>query len=219
MRNMLTVALVLSVLGCRSYQYGHVVKDNQPSMVGSHSAGSEVYDPLVDEAVAKLLGACGSPMSLEISPEGFPVARQVCFVGIENKSAEELADFKDQLYEQIDTQINRSQSFRAISRHMVDVALHETRLRPDSLFIPANRQLFADVLQQQGSPVDYLLYATLTSGTTERNSSSQRDYTLTLELVDTRSGEFTKEQAFIRKGYHRSPLGRLANYNPFTVWR
>ena len=214
------LALAGVALGCRGYQYGHLIKDDQPDLVGSHSAGSEVFNPLIDETVAKLLGTqeVASQHGL-VSPEGMPIQRSVCFVGVENKSAEELADFKDQIYQQIDTQINRSQAFRAISRRMVDSGLQETRLRPDSLLVPDNMRLFCSVLQRDGQPVDYLLYATLTSGTTERNKSSQRDYLLTLELIDTQTGAYTKEQASIRKGYHSSYLGKAINYNPFKAWK
>lgn len=212
--------LLLAAVGCRSYQFGHIVRNDQPDMVGSHAAGSEVYKPLIDESVAKLLGACEvTPASAEFGPDGMPCPRRVCFVGVENKSSEELGDFKEQIYQLIDTRVNREGSFQAISRRLVDSALHETRLRPDSLLVPANMQLFTSVLQRDGQPVDYLLYATLTSGTTERNSSSQRDYLLTLELVDTRSGVYTKEEATIRKGYHKSPFGKLANYSLFPAGR
>jgi hypothetical protein len=136
----------------------------------------------------------------------------VCFVGIENKSAEELLDFKDQLVERIDTQINASDSFRSISRRMIDAALVETRLRPDALFLPQNRELFAATLGRQGTPVDYLLYATITSGTTDRNKSSQRDYLLTLEIVNLHTGDFIKESAKIRKGYSKTRFGKWWNY-------
>lgn len=214
------LALAGVALGCRGYQYGHLIKNDQPDMVGSHSAGSEVFNPLIDETVAKLLGTAevASQHGL-VSPDGVPIQRSVCFVGVENKSAEELGDFKDQIYQQIDTQINRSQAFRAISRRMVDAGLQETRLRPDALLVPDNMQLFCSVLQRDGQPVDYLLYATLTSGTTERNKSSQRDYLLTLELIDTHTGSYTKEQASVRKGYHSSYLGKTVNYNPFKAWK
>jgi hypothetical protein len=97
---------------------------------------------------------------------------------------------------------------------MVDAALHETRLRPDSLMVPDNMQLFTSVLQRQGAPIDYLLYAKLTSGTTQRNTSKQRDYLLTLELTNVHSGEYSKESAEIRKGYHKTALGGVWNYNP-----
>lgn len=219
-RLVFAVACLLAVSGCRGYKYGHIVKDSKPDMVGSHSAGSEVYTPLIEESVAKLLGACEtSPAANMIGPDGLPQSRKVCFVGVENKSSEELGDFKEQIYELIDTQINRSQAFEAISRRMVDSGLMETRLRPDQLLVHENMQLFTAVMQRSGQPIDYLLFAKLTSGTTERNSSSQRDYLLTLELVDTRTGVYTKEQATIRKGYHKSPLGKLANYSLFPAGR
>ncbi|MBL8855595.1 MAG: penicillin-binding protein activator LpoB [Planctomycetaceae bacterium] len=207
--------LVLGVMacGCRGYQYGHLLKPQQEDMVGSHTAGSEVYKPLVDEAVARLLATCEPLPSSPNEYDELPGTCKICFVGIENKSAEELGDFKDQLYEMIDTQINRSGQFDAVSRRMVDAALIETRMRPDSLLVPGNMQLFTSVLQRNGQPVDYLMFATLTSGTTQRNSSTQRDYLLTLEVVDTRTGAYRKEQAEIRKGYHTSPMGKLANYS------
>jgi hypothetical protein len=87
------------------------------------------------------------------------------------------------------------------------------------LLVPSNMQLFTAVLQRQGQPIDYLLYATLTSGTTAKNSSTQRDYLLTLEMIDTRTGSYTKEQAEIRKGYHRSALGRVANSSFWQLGR
>ncbi len=176
-------------IGCRGYQYGHLIKNDQPDLVGSHTAGSEVFNPLIDESVAKLLSTAevASQHNL-ISPMAHPCSAASALSALKNKSAEELGDFKDQIYQQIDTQINRSQAFRAISRRMVDAGLQETRLRPDSLLVPDNMRLFCSVLQRDGQPVDYLLYATLTSGTTERNKSSQRDYLLTLELIDTHTG-------------------------------
>lgn len=203
--------------GCRGFQYGHLVRPEKQDLVGSHSAGSEVYRPLVEESVAKLLGSCEvTPASAAFGPDGLPMPRRVCFVGVENASSEELGDFKEHLYELIDSKVSQSPSFAPLSRRVVESALYETRLRPDSLFVPANMQLFTSVLQRDGQPVDYLLYAKLTSGTTERNSSSQRDYLLTLEMVDTHTGTSLKQQAEIRKGYHKSPLGRLASYNIFS---
>lgn len=205
----------LATAGCRGYQYGHVVKKDAPNLVGSHAAGAEVFDPLVEEAVAKLLGrqATLTP-ECPIGPDGLPAKKSICFVGIENKSAEPLGDFKDQLYQQIDTKILESDVFQPISRRMVDAALVETRLRPDALMVPSNLQLFTAVLERQGAPFDYLMYATLTSGTTERNKSKQRDYLLTLELVNLHTGVPDKQSAEISKGYHRSAVGKLWHYNP-----
>ncbi len=201
--------------GCRGYQYGHVIKKDAANMVGSHKAGAEVFDPLVDEAVAKLLGRQSEVgPDCPVGPDGNPLKKSIFFVGIENKSVEEIGDFKDQLYEQIDAKILESQAFAPLSRRVVDAALYETRLRPDSLFVPSNLQLFTAVLQREGSPIDYLLYARLTSGTTERNTSKQRDYLLTLELTNLHTGVYDKQSAEVRKGYHKSAIGSLWNYNP-----
>lgn len=224
----------MSLSGCAGRQYGHILASDDKDMVGSHAAGAATWNPLVDEAVAKLLGRCPPPAhgaGFELASFHLPGQPQldsdtigsalatgpatVCFVGIENKSAEEIGDFKDELYEQIDARINSAETFRGISRRMVDAALIETRLRPDSLFLPDNRQVFAAVLGRNGTPVDYLLFATITSGTTDRNKSSQRDYTLTLEMVNLHTGDFMKESAKIRKGYSKTRGGKWWNFGIF----
>ncbi|TWU24038.1 hypothetical protein Pla52o_19610 [Novipirellula galeiformis] len=223
--SMLGVGLIAVIAGCASGQYGHILADNDIDMAGSHTAGAATWNPLVDESVAKLLGRCPpaiQPVSFDAasaiglnSEVGSALASgpaTVCFIGIENKSAEEMLDFKDQLYERIDSQINSAETFRCISRRMVDAALVETRLRPDALFLPENRSAFAAALGRQGAPVDYLLYATVTSGTTDRNKSTQRDYLLTLEMVNLHTGDFMKESAKIRKGYSKTRAGKWWNF-------
>ncbi len=216
--NSLMIAAVAA--GCRGYQYGHLIKNDQPDLVGSHAAGAEVFNPLIDEAVAKLLGRVEvSGQHGMVGPDGMPIKPVICFVGVENKSAEELGDFKDQIYTQIDAKISGAESFRTMSRRVVEAGLQQTRLRPDALVIPDNMALFCSVLQREGQPVDYLLYAKLTSGSTERNKSSQRDYWLTLELINTHNADSISEQASIRKGYHASYLGKAVNYNSFKAWK
>ncbi len=222
--------LLLAAGGCANHRYSHIMKDQAVDMVGSHDAGAGVWNPLVDEAVAKMLSRCPPQVhqasfdadAIIDAATGLPLDRipgaplggvsTVCFIGIENKSAEEMIDFKDQLYERIDSQINGAPSFRTISRRMVDAALVETRMRPDALFMPGNREVFAAALGRQGTPVDTLLYATITSGTTDRNHSTQRDYLLTLEMVNLHSGEYVKESAKIRKGYHKTRAGKWWNF-------
>lgn len=232
--NFLMLAAATSAAsGCAGRQYGHLLTSQDVDMVGSHQAGAAVWNPLVDEAVAKLLGRCETglvrpagftpPLAAgELPPGAIPTDGQmhagpasICFIGLENKSAEEMIDFKEQLYERIDSQVNSATNVRMVSRRMVDAALRETRMRPDSLFMPGNRELFAAALGRQGSPIDFLLYGKITSGTTERNDSSQRDYLLTLEMVNIHTGDVIKESATIRKGYHKSRAGKWWNYGPF----
>ena len=202
--------------GCRGRQYAHVLSHDQADLVGSHSAGAETFNPLVDEAVARLLGR-QQVVAHEVAFSGAPpLPRRICFVGVENHSSEELGDFNAQLYEQIDSQILGSQQFQPISRRFVDVGLREARLRPDQLLMPDNMRVFSAVLERQGQPFDYLLFAKLTSGTTESNRDYQRDYLLTLELIDVRNGQYDKESAKVRKGYHHSRIGKWSKYNIFS---
>lgn len=224
----LLLVLISALAGCAGRQYGHVLASNDKDLVGSHAAGAATWNPLVDQAVAQLLSRCppnvrpvgfagadGVVVDHEVVQSALTGPSTVCFVGIENKSSEELGDFKDQLVERIDSQVNANSGYRGVSRRMVQTALRETRLRPDELFLPNNRQVFAGVLGQHGSPVDYLLYATITSGTTDRNRTSQRDYLLTLEIVNLHTGDFLKESAKIRKGYSKTRAGKWWNYGVF----
>ena len=230
--HVLTLVAATLAVGCASHQYGHILASNDQDLVGSHAAGAATWNPLVDQSVAKLLGRCPpaiQPVGFEGQDPTLAATIQngtigsalatgpatVCFVGIENKSAEELADFKDQLYERIDAQLNTAETFRGVSRRMVDAALVETRLRPESLFLPQNRAVFSAALGRQGSPVDYLLFATITSGTTDRNKTSQRDYLLTLDMVNLHTGESIKESAEIRKGYNKTRAGKWWNWGRF----
>jgi hypothetical protein len=204
------------LVGCRGHQFGHVIENDQPDLVGSHAAGAEVFNPLVEEAVAKLLER-QSAVVQEVTYQGaeeLPAPKSICFVGVENKSIEELGDFKDQIYQQIDTMLVQSQVFQPVSKRVMDAALRETRLRPDSLLVPENMRAFAAILEQQGQPLHYLLYATITSGTTERNQSQQRDYLLTLEMVNVQTGAYDKQSAEISKGYHKTRAGKFLHYNP-----
>ena len=195
--------------GCRGYQHAHVLKDNDKDLVGSHTAGAETYQRLIDESVAKLLGrGC---QSTEIQPAGMVIGekKKICFIGVENCTAEEIGDFKEQIYELIDSAINESQQYHEISRRYVDAGLKTLRLPPDQLFIKENQRNFQAIMEEMGQPFDFMLFAKLTSGTTQQNKDYQRDYLLTLELVNIHNGDPIKESAKLRKGYHKTWLGRL----------
>jgi len=211
----MTACLALAIVstGCRSSQQARVIKPGDKTMVGSHGAGQETFTPLIDEAVGKLLARHEPPPYQKVSagPELLPPPKiRVCFVGVENCTAEEIGDFKAQIYERIDSRLLECGTVAPISRRFVDTALIETRLRPEQLFVPENMRMFVGLLEQQGQPFDYLLFAKLTSGTTRDNRDYQRDYDLSLELVNIRSGEQDKQTATLSKGYHHSWTSKKA---------
>jgi hypothetical protein len=199
--------------GCRSKQHAHVLNSHEQDMVGSHTAGAETWEPLIQTSVGQLLGR--QHVVIVVSADAAaPFARKrICFVGVENKSAEEIGDFREQIYQKIDTCINESQEFEVITRKFVEAGLRQCGLRPDDLFVPGNRRMFTSAMEQLEQPFDYLLYATITSGTTQSNGKDyQRDYLLTLELIHMETGKSDKESAELRKGYHKTKLGKLKHY-------
>jgi hypothetical protein len=218
-------AAVLALAGgCRATQFARVIQPGEDTMIGSHQAGQETFCPLVNEAVSKLLARHADPGvqpvalqtadGAEVLP---PPAKRICFVGVENRSAEDIGDFKEQIYEIVDQRILESQVFQTLNRRYVDAGLRDARLRPDQLMVPEQRRAFAEKMEQQGQPIDYLLYATVTSGTTQENRDYQRDYLLTLELVDVRTGAYDKQAAELSKGYHHSRLSRWKATNPLQA--
>ncbi|QDU36182.1 hypothetical protein Mal4_04660 [Maioricimonas rarisocia] len=210
---LLSALPIAGLAGCRGRQHAHVLTKTDEDMVGSHTAGAETWKPLIDEAVGKILGRQMEIILPAGHVEGaLPVKKRICFVGVENRSSEEIGDFKEQIYQQIDTIISQSDAFAPVSRRFVEAGLRESRIRPDQLFIPANQRMFAAAMEQLHHPFDYLLFATITSGTTRSNKDYQRDYMLTLELVNIQTGDFDKESANLRKGYHKSAIGKLKHY-------
>ena len=200
--------------GCRGKQVAHVLKEDDQDMVGSHAAGAETWKPLVDTAVSQLLARQVSEIHTAAAVAGDEEfgKKRICFVGVENKSNEEIGDFKEQIYQHIDTMISQSDSFQPITRRYIKAGLDECGMRPDDLFIPKKQRAFTAAMEKANQPIDYLLYAEITSGTTRSNNSTQKDYQLVLELIDIHGGTSDKEMASLRKGYHKGHLGKIKQY-------
>lgn len=208
------VASLAISTGCRGKQHAHVLSSDDKDMVGSHTAGAETWKPLVEQSVGQLLARqCSEIHPASLTGDGLPDKKHICFMGVENKSAEELGDFREQIYDHIDSIVSQSEQFKLVSKRFVDAGLKECNLKPDELFVPANQRMFAEAMEQAGNPIQYLLFAKVTSGTTASNGDYQRDYQLVLELVDTSNGEYDKESATLRKGYHKSKLSKLKHYS------
>lgn len=196
-------AILTVTFGCKS-QTGTVLRPGSKELVGSHKAGQEVFKPLVEDAVGRLLSA-------DQERGTAPDPKKICFVGVENFSAEEMADYKEQLYEMIDTAISASGKYVSISRRFVEPAIRAERFRMDDLFIPENQRKLQAALEKDGQPFEYLLFAKLTSGTTVDNKDSQRDYRLTLELINLNDGSSIKEGCDLSKAYNVSLRAKIRN--------
>ena len=190
--------------GCAS-QKGQLLDADDPMRIGSHQAGSEIFDPATENAVRGLLARVEN--STEINT-GTP--RRICFVGVENASAEEMGDIKQDLNEMIRTQITQSPCFETIDSRAIASGLRQTNLRGDDLLLPENRAKFNDALGGMGKAFDYILFAKVTTATTRDNADSQVKYSLTLDLVDVQSGATAaRESVALRKNYNRTAGAKL----------
>jgi hypothetical protein len=194
---MRTTVLVLACLAfaCNKPK-GRVKSGDEGDLVGSRTAGAETYNALIEDATRKLLNAEAARF-----PEG--AVRKIAFVGIENRGAEELGDIRESTNQIIETVIFQAKRYDMIGQRYVSHGLQVTGMRAEDLFLKNGRDQFVSVLREQGQDPDYLLWAVYTTLSTQGEKESQRDYLLTLELVDARSGRLMqKETAKVRKAYN-----------------
>lgn len=215
---LLGIGLVLHG-GCRgAFQKARIKSGFEKDRVGSHQAGAEVFKPVVDNVVAQMIARVESesmdpPMFEQVNGSNMfqmPV-RRITFISIENKSAEELGDYKDHIKELIGQKIGESPAFEMVSDKAVSAALRQTGLRPEDLFLPNHLNHFRNEMGNQGN-FDYMLFAKLTTGTTIDNRDMQRDYMLTLNLVDVNTYREIKVSEPISKEYLRSLKGRVGSW-------
>ena len=215
MNRSLALLLVFAAVlwtGCAGTK-GRLMHNDEANRVGSDRAGAEVYNPMVKLAVGKLLEkAAYEPIQQVGFVDGMPPKRKVCFVGLENSSIEELADFKEHIKTAISEKISQSDQFELVSDRAVVAGLRTLGLRPDDLFMEGNMTMFVSAMGRGGTPVDYLLFAKITSGTTVDNKDMQRDYKLTLELVNTQTFVPIIESMPMRKEYNNSVKGKLSGW-------
>ncbi len=212
----LCVVLLFTILfpGCKGTQ-ARLMHSVEADTVGSNAAGAEVYNPLVRDATEKLLARVAmEPIQQAAYGQQpmMPPTRKVCFVGLENQSIEEIGDFKEHIRTAISEKLAESPQFEMVSDRAVTAGLRTLSLRPDDLFLEENMKMFTSAMGRGGTPVDYLLFAKITSGTTVDNKDMQRDYKLTLELIDTRTLTTIMESRPIRKEYNNSVKGKIGNW-------
>jgi hypothetical protein len=195
MRTTTLILLASLAFGCNGSPKGRVKSGDEGDTVGARTAGAETYNALIEEATRKLLRAEEARF-----PEG--AVRKIAFVGIENRGAEELGDIRDSTNQIIETVIFQAKRYDMIGQRYVDHGLQVNSMRAEDLFLHDGREKFVSVLRAEGQDPDYLLWAVYTTLSTEGDKERQRDYLLTLELIDAKSGRLMqKETARVRKAY------------------
>jgi len=192
---LLAVGMGLALAACKSGPTGRIKASDEGDLTGDTAAGAGVYNQQVPDAVGKLLALHRSTNTR--------VKSTMCVLGIDNQSAENLGDWEEQLYDLITNSINQSGDYITVSRRVVDRALQEGGMRQDDLLLPRYRRQFIEILETAGNPVEILLFPKLSSGTTTSGNTKQRDYLMTLEMIDVETGWQQNPSTKIRKEYTR----------------
>lgn len=189
----LACCLLATIVSCGPQ--GRIKADDEGTLVGSQSAGADIYNRLIDETLKKLIDQTKGTVAGK---------KVVCFVDMENKGAEELGANKDAIYEQIDTILVESRVYTSVSRRFVEAALRSTGLYPGDIFLGPGRKKFMKVLGSQGITPDYLLWGTVTNLSTFGAQLNEREYMLTMEMVDAHTGLTEAKKSFkMRKEYKK----------------
>jgi hypothetical protein len=169
--------------------------DNERNIVDVSGAGAATFERLINSTVSKLLEPYkGEFAELKV--------RALAFVDLENRTSEELGEWREQLIDKIEASVNERREFKAISIRFVSTVLKEMGNPPiDKLFLPKGRREFAKVMEQKSTPVQYLMWGRLTRGVTQGVDKRQANYVLSLELINIKTGEQNKKITTVRKEF------------------
>lgn len=179
---------------------GRIRSQDEESLVGARRAGAPTFRNLIDGAMKKLVQKYRDQTRNQAAVSRIKMA----YVGVDNRMHEELGAWRDQINSIIDELVNRSGDFMDISfENFVLPAMKAAGLTTHQLVLPANQRKLAAVLEQNGKPVDYLLFAKLSQGNTRAGDLKQSDYLLSLELVNISNGTRIVVSQEISKEYRR----------------
>ena len=174
------------------------IKERGEADVGDVSrAGTETYKRLIADGVDALL----TPLSGSL---GNAAERPlIAFVGVENRSSEELGEFRASINNEITTALVNSRLFSMMSMRAVDAAKRESGVRDVSdLTVARPREAFLAVLNRDGNAPQYFLFGEMSSMTSRGSDVRERTYQLTLQLMDSSNGTIQSQRMVeIRKAY------------------
>jgi len=189
-------ALALAAAGCVGPS-ARVKGDEEGTLVDVKRGGTETYKALIRKGVEDLLeehrillsGAAEKPL--------------VAFVGVENRSSEELGEFRAAMNNEVTTSLVNSRYYTMLSMRAVDAAKRESGIRSiDDLATARSREGFMSVLNRDGKPPQYLLAGEVTTMTSRGSYEKERTYQLTLQMWDSSSGVIqTQKLVEVRKAY------------------
>lgn len=195
---LLSTLLLAALPGCRGLQL--VRFDATDSAAEALSRADEAaFGPVVEDAVASLLARHVPAPALQASfDEGTlspPAPKRICVVA---DTGTDETGVLEPIRAILERRIAASSMFAPADPDLVAATLHTSRTEPEALVVPENRKAFASALEEQGQPIDYLLFVTLTSDPEVPPTSGGPAF-LTLELIDAKSGSHDQQPVDVSK--------------------
>ncbi len=214
----LSTLVASSCSGCR-LQEGKIVASDTPNRVGSHKAGSEVYEPVAEAAFAGLIAELNQTTSgiedgasFDVKDKKNKECVKVCFAGVENSGGEDMGDLRENLNETIRSLISQSDRFEIVDERMMAALLRKSGMRLDDLLVNDNLTVFLENAGKETEWIDYILFAKVTTATTRDNRDSEVHYSLNMDLVDVHTGESIRHSEQMKKHYNRSARSKVQDF-------
>ena len=174
-----------------------IMGDDEKDMVDVRGAGAAAFEKMVTESVTKILNRHrGDANGIQV--------RRLAFVDLQNRTKEELGEWREQLIDRIQIGIDQHPAYRIVAEELVTAVLSEMGNPPvEKLLLPKPQREFAKVLEKKNSPVQFLMYGSLTRGGTTGNNQRQANYLLTLRLINTATGDTDTEGSMVRKWFSK----------------
>jgi hypothetical protein len=189
-------ALAAGGTGCTG-PTARVKGDDEGTLVDVRRGGTETYKDLIRKGVNEILDEQGARLA------GAAEKVSVAYVGVENKSSEELGEFRAAIDQEVGTALVNSRMFVNVSNRLVEAAKREANIRDAAdLVVSRHREAFMGVLNRDGLTPQYFLFGTVTSMTSRGSREKERTYQLTFEMMDSSSGQtVTQKTVEVRKAY------------------
>ena len=193
---LVALAAAFVAAGCTGPS-ARVKSGDEGDLVDVRKGGTETYKELIRKGVSQLLEE--HRLTLGNSAEKVMIA----FVGVENRSSEELGEFRASMNNEITTALVNSRLYSMLSMRAVDAAKRESNIRSvDDLTVARPRAAFLAVLNKDGQAPQYLLFGEVSTMTSSGNSAKERTYQLTLQMMDSSNGVIqTQKMVEMRKEY------------------
>lgn len=188
------VLLTLLLLPACPTPHGVILDDRAELLVDARSAGMATYQQL-QSRVMQRFGAN------QAQADRFTEEWRVVLVGVINDGAEPLHDMHQSLIAGVESEMFRTGRYQHVSHQVARGVLLRLGITPAYLFGHEEaRNQMAEIVGKEKAL--FLLFLNVTTQTARAGGDMQREYQLTLTLVDAKTGEIveTAMQA-VRKAY------------------